>query len=239
MTTNLTNAAGPITINATNTSGIWSTGVYNLISYSTLGGQGFGSFVKGPFPASARGKAQRSAIPAGFIALTIGGDLPVWTGAVNGNWTTNAIGGASNWKLQTGGTPTDFITGDTVSSTTRPAGTTAMNISTANVSPTSTTFNNSVLNYTISSPGGFGIASGLLIKSGTGSVTLDTANTYAGGTTLNAGTLNINHSSAIGTGTLTIAGGTIDNTSGAADHAEHEQRAERGTATSPSAAPMT
>jgi autotransporter-associated beta strand protein len=76
------------------------------------------------------------------------------------------------------------------------------------------TFNNSTKNYTVS--GTFGIASGLLLKNGTGSLTINTANTYAGGTTLNAGTLNINNPTALGTGPITITGGTIDNTSGAA-----------------------
>ena len=46
-------------------------------------------------------------------------------------------------------------------------------------------------------------------------MTINTANTYSGGTTLVAGTLNINNSSAIGTGNLTITGGTLGNTSGA------------------------
>src|SRR5207245_2175689 len=56
-----------------------------------------------------------------------------------------------------------------------------------------------------------------LTKNGTGALTLSGANTFTGGTTLNAGTLNINNASALGTvaGTFTIAGGTIDNTSGA------------------------
>ena len=35
-----------------------------------------------------------------------------------------------------------------------------------------------------------------------------------GGVTLSAGQLNINHATALGTGTFTISGGTIDNTSG-------------------------
>lgn len=58
-----------------------------------------------------------------------------------------------------------------------------------------------------------------LNKTGSGSLTLSSANTYSGGTILSAGQLNINNagsggtSSAIGTGTLTISGGTIDNTS--------------------------
>ena len=61
---------------------------------------------------------------------------------------------------------------------------------------------------------------GSLIQNGSGNLTLNMANTYAGGTTLNSGTLNINNSgsggtsSAIGTGRLTINGGTLNNTSG-------------------------
>jgi autotransporter-associated beta strand protein len=53
-----------------------------------------------------------------------------------------------------------------------------------------------------------------MIKSGSGAVTLSRANTFTGGVTLNAGTLNINNNGALGPGTLTISGGTIDNTSG-------------------------
>lgn len=56
---------------------------------------------------------------------------------------------------------------------------------------------------------------GVVTKSASGTITLTAANTYSGSTTLNAGTININSTSAIGTGTFIIAGGTIDNTSGA------------------------
>ena len=58
-----------------------------------------------------------------------------------------------------------------------------------------------------------------LIKSGTGSWVLSGNNTYTGGTTLSAGRLNINASgtsssnSALGTGTLVLSAGIIDNTS--------------------------
>lgn len=69
-----------------------------------------------------------------------------------------------------------------------------------------------------------GSAGGILAlaKSGEGSWALTSQNTYSGGTTLSAGTLNLNHggsegtSSAIGTGTLTITGGALGNSSGAA-----------------------
>jgi autotransporter-associated beta strand protein len=65
--------------------------------------------------------------------------------------------------------------------------------------------------------------SGGLTKAGAGGLTLSGNNTYSGGTTLSAGTLNINAqgtgatNSAIGTGMLTITGGTIDATGGPID----------------------
>lgn len=57
---------------------------------------------------------------------------------------------------------------------------------------------------------------GILNKNGSGALSLSGTNVYSGGTILNAGKLNINSASAIGTGALTIAGGTIDNTNAAA-----------------------
>jgi fibronectin-binding autotransporter adhesin len=54
---------------------------------------------------------------------------------------------------------------------------------------------------------------GGLVKIGTGTMILAGANTYDGGTTLNAGTLLANHQNALGTGVLTINGGTLGSTS--------------------------
>ncbi len=48
-----------------------------------------------------------------------------------------------------------------------------------------------------------------LTKAGSGALTLGGSNTYGGGTTLNAGLLSVNASGALGSGTLTISGGTI------------------------------
>jgi len=64
-----------------------------------------------------------------------------------------------------------------------------------------------------------GIISGTgfkLTKAGDGALTLSGVNTFTGGSQISAGTLNINNAQALGTaaGTFTIAGGTIDNTSG-------------------------
>lgn len=50
---------------------------------------------------------------------------------------------------------------------------------------------------------------GSLAQSGSGTLTLTSTNTYTGSTTLNAGTLGIGAGDALGTGTLTINGGTL------------------------------
>jgi len=54
-----------------------------------------------------------------------------------------------------------------------------------------------------------------LTKDGAGTLTLGGTNTHTGGTTLAAGTLNVNADAALGTGTFTISGGTVDCTNGA------------------------
>jgi autotransporter-associated beta strand protein len=214
-----TAANGQITLNVL-TAPAWANGsTYDLISYGSFNGANT-DFTLGTV--TGLGGRQTATIGntgagSGFITLSITGNTPVWTGAANGNWTTTAQPTPFNWVLEPAGTTTQFLTNDQVLFDDTATGTTAINIADASVSPASVIFNNSSKNYSVSSGGGFGIASGSVSKSGTGSLTLSTANTYNGGTTLNAGTLNLNNASAIGTGSLTIAAGTtIDNTSGSA-----------------------
>ena len=64
--------------------------------------------------------------------------------------------------------------------------------------------------------GGSGLGTINLVISGSGTQGLAGSNTYTGGTTLSSGQLNLNNASALGSGALTISGGTIGNTSGAA-----------------------
>lgn len=215
LTPGAVNPSGIVTVNASNSGGLWSNGLtYDLIQYSTLGGTGFAGFTKGSIAGLGARQSATLTNSAGFIGLSIAGDTPYWTGAQSNAWTTNVISGSKNWRLQTSGTPTDFISGDAVLFDDNATGTTAVNISTGNVNIASMAFDNSSLDYTISSTGGFGITGGLVTKNGTGSVTLNTANSYSGGTTLVDGTLNLNNASALGTGNFTILGGAIGNTSG-------------------------
>jgi autotransporter-associated beta strand protein len=213
-TTTLTTgaAAHSITVNATNTS--WTSGtVYDLVSYSTLSGLGFTAFQTGTIMGLTPRQGATLTNPAGFIALSItGGNIPVWSGAVNGNWTTAVIPEPKNWKLQTGGATTDFLTGDSVLFDDTATNTTAVSISDADVNPTLITFNNTTTPgtgkiYTISSAGGFGIVNGSLVKNGNGSVTISTNNSYTGGTTVNNGTLILSGNNNFGTGGVTVIGG--------------------------------
>ena len=57
---------------------------------------------------------------------------------------------------------------------------------------------------------------GTLTKNGTGILALSGVNTHSGTITLNAGTLAVNSTGALGTCTLVIAGGSLNNTSGSA-----------------------
>ncbi|RYD24170.1 MAG: hypothetical protein EOP88_01340 [Verrucomicrobiaceae bacterium] len=130
------------------------------------------------------------------------------------NLTWNSTNGT--WAVNTGGWAgafTSYFDGDDVTFGQRPAA--SVITLTGPVSPASIVVNNTTSPYTFTGPGSInGLTS--LVKDGSGSLTIATANTYSGGTILNAGTLNINSPTAIGTGLLTINGGTIDNTSGAA-----------------------
>jgi len=73
----------------------------------------------------------------------------------------------------------------------------------------------SIRNYTMTGSGHIG-GSAEVRKLGPGALTLDVANAHTGGTTLLAGTLNVENVAALGdaSGTFTIGGGTLDNTSG-------------------------
>ena len=132
----------------------------------------------------------------------------LWTGATNGNWDINTT---QNWTES--GSPAYYLDGNfaTFDDT---ASVTDVTLDTT-VNPTGVTFNNPGKNYTLSGSGSIAGYTGLL-KQGLGTLTLATPNTYTGGTVLDAGALHINHAQAIGNGSLTINGGTLDNTSAAA-----------------------
>ncbi len=147
------------------------------------------------------------------IVLIVDASAQKWTGAAGsggtGNWDTTSV----NWDpAVNGGLYQDNqhkqLFDDTGTNT---------NINVVSpVSPLAVLFANNTVPYTVTGQPITG--STAVVIQGPGTVTLssptDSGNTYTGGTTLLGGTLNIGNFNALGTGTLAIAGGSIDNMSG-------------------------
>lgn len=139
------------------------------------------------------------------IVLIVSAQDQKWTGAIDNQWDTTT----ANWNSAVnGGVYQDNayqqVFDDSGANT---------NISiAAPVSPIAVRFANNTVPYTISGSSITGSAA--VTIQGLGAVTLSSPNSYTGGTNLLAGTLNLGDPAAIGTGSLLVVGGTLDNTSG-------------------------
>jgi fibronectin-binding autotransporter adhesin len=142
-------------------------------------------------------------------------NVPEWTGAVDAVWNIDTT---PNWVETDSGLATRYLQSssgtDAVVFNDSATGSTAITLNEA-VLPVGVTFNNATKDYSISGAGSIGGSAGI-VKSGAAALTLATANTFAGGLALNDGRLNIGNAGALGSGKLLIAGGSLDNTSGAA-----------------------
>ena len=215
---------GQVTVNA---SGSFVTGTNNLISYGSFASPDINDFTLGTVTGASPRASKSLVLNGNNVALALGAsESVVWSGTGTGLWqtgVTGSVGANSNWALEASQTPTDFWAADnalfndtvTVSGSTYAPGA-LVTIAGGNVSPTTAVFTNSAIDYTITSGDGSGIAGGSVTKNGSGSLTLTTSNSYSAGTTLNAGLLNVNNASALGSGVVTITGGTLGNSSGAA-----------------------
>jgi autotransporter-associated beta strand protein len=124
----------------------------------------------------------------------------VWRGTTNGNWDL----ATANW--QKAASVTAFQNGD---ATLIDDGTNITSINlVSSVSPGSMVFD-STKNYSI---GGVGSINGAMVleKKGGGKLTLSSANGFTGGTVVSGGTLAIANAAALGTGPVTMAGGSWD-----------------------------
>ena len=207
--------SGPTTLSLNTLNGFLANGTYTLFTYS-------GSFSGNVSNLSAtiNGKALSttrasytfgtSASSAGALTLTVsGGASLIWAG----DGTSNVWDITTTANFLNNGSRDVYYQGDTVTFNDSGSNSPAIAIS-GTLLPGAVTVNNSATAYTFGGTGSIA-GGGALTKSGNGSLSITNANSYTGGTTLNAGQLNINNASALGTGTLVLAGGTIDNTSGA------------------------
>jgi autotransporter-associated beta strand protein len=197
-----------------------SIGDYALIGYSgSLGGTGYSAFTLGSLPPRVIANLQNN---TGQVDLDVTAtDFPVWTGALSSEWSTETLSSPKNWVLNSNNSvTTDYLEGDNVEFTDAATGTTTINISYANVFPTSVIFNNSVKNYTVTGTQAIAGTTGLT-KMGSAQVTLGTSNTFSGPVSINGGTLSISSSANLGnaaaTNTLALAGGILDFTGTSVD----------------------
>lgn len=180
-----------------NLPGALPNGLVNLISFGTFSGS-VADFTANITGLNGRQVAGALQLNGSNIAVNINGESIVWSGAADDSWQTATTGddsGSNNWARKSAHTATNFWAGDLVEfNDTFNTGAGAVPVTRSQVvissavSPVSTSFNNSAVNYEIS---GAGISGGTLNKSGTGTVTLLNANTYSGATVVSQGALQL------------------------------------------------
>jgi autotransporter-associated beta strand protein len=212
------NVTGTLTLNGNVTINIADQlpelGIIPLVSY-TGPKAGTGSFVLGTLPNGV--VATLSDNGTGLVSLNVTSvALPYWDGTVDNIWNTST----QNWINLIGSAQVAFANGNPAlfdDFATGPGGTNVALPGT--VIPSSVTFNNSTLPYTLSGAGKISGTGGLL-KQGTAAVSISTANDYTGVTRLEGGVTTVDTianggaASPIGASTaassnLVLAGGTL------------------------------
>ncbi|TDU81529.1 putative secreted protein with PEP-CTERM sorting signal [Prosthecobacter fusiformis] len=198
--------AGDVTLRVTN-SQPFANGLYTLIDYA-------GSSITSGFDLRLAGRTAATLIyntADTQIQMNVTGtDTIKWTGAVNSTWdegTEANVGGTQNWKLNTGGTATNYIVRDTVLFDDTAANRTVQ-LDVA-VQPLSVTVNTASEYQFV----GTGKISGStsLTKSGVGTLVLATNNDYTGGTTVTGGSLQLGNGGTQGSiaGALSLTNSTL------------------------------
>jgi len=202
------------TVNVTVANGaLLTTGTHPVLFYTSFSG----TTPTGSFSLNPRSTGTLVNNPSGGVLnLNVTADKPKWTGRDNANWVVGTTGALKNWKLVTANTATDYIEADNVLFDDSAPGTQSVEISAADVSPTSVIFDTSD-GYSLG--GGFGIAgTTTLVKNGTGTLVIKNTNPYTGLTTINAGTLQlgdgVTDGSIAGTSSITNEGTLVYNRAG-------------------------
>jgi autotransporter-associated beta strand protein len=159
---------------------------------------------------------QSFAFNAGGSALT----MTVTGAAGNLVWnSTNSVWDAAStpsWHNTVTSAADVFYNGDPVTFNDMPGGSGGTVNINGMVYPLTLSVSNTAVNYTFT---GYGSIAGpaALVKNGPGALVINTDNSYAGGTVLNAGLIVVQNTGALGSGPLTIGGGTLEIASGYQD----------------------
>ena len=195
------NVTGTTTLNVVPPAGPLAPGTYTLLNYTgTFGGSTALSFSP---PAGSRYHATFDLVSQpGKVLLTVTASPATltWTGAAGATWDTAAL----NWSVA--GNADKFIPGDSVVFDDTGANP-AVSLATT-LAPVTLTVN-ATQAYTLTGSGALSGATAL-VKSGSGRLILAVPSTATGGTTLSAGILQVGAATPpLGSGPLTLAGGTL------------------------------
>ena len=182
-------------------------GIYPLLSYTgTLSGNP--TFVWSPPPNTNLSAEIIHTAPSGgnpgTITVTLTtpsrdpGDI-IWTGNSNNTWDNSLL----NWTHL--GAPASFMPGDTAIFDQSGNNSAPVSLQ-GNIEPAAVIVD-ADQSYTFD---GTGVITGSasLEKNGAGTLTVSNAHEFSGGTTIRGGTLGISHAAALGSGPVTLAGGT-------------------------------
>lgn len=157
-------------------------------------------------------------VSGGTLNANIAGALGSGNVLINGGTftesTTNALTGAQSFTLSSGSATlnraNNYSGGSTFS-----GGTLTVSIARA-LGSGDVLVNGGTFAPTAANVFGSGATPSSKLTVSSGTATLASSNDHTGGVSLNGGTLNINNAGALGSGTLTLIGGTFDNSTGAA-----------------------
>jgi autotransporter-associated beta strand protein len=219
----LVNDGGAIILRITSQSLIWTAGVNTTWDNSATQNWQFGG---NPFAFSAGQGAtfDDSLLPSGphTVNLTVNvAPSAVLFDNTNNDYTLSGAGAITSGSIiKSGDGKVTITTANTYTGpTTITAGTMEIG-GTGSIATSSSISNNGSLIFNLTgSPNVYAnpiTGAGTVTKQGAGTLTLSGANTFSGDFTLDAGQLNLNSAAALGAGagTITINGGTLDNTSG-------------------------
>ena len=202
-------AFGPgSTITLRSLTGTLGSGTYRLVTAGNqlIGADGVTIGFESPTRSVATPLVDAAAKSLDVVVTANAADL-VWAGT-NPVWD---VAGAASFTNTGTGQPDQFFSLDNVRFDDTAGG--ADPTMAGTVIPGSVVFDNTTRDYLLGGTGSLAGATGI-VKRGTGSLTLATANGYSGGTTLTAGRLVLASDAAVGTGSVTISGGTLTADSG-------------------------
>jgi autotransporter-associated beta strand protein len=186
---------------------LWSVGTYPLIKYTGT--------LSGTVPTTPL------VLPPGVVATIRNntGNKSIDLSVSVGNGTNPQIvtwrPGSGTWDISTtanwnnsDGNPVVFVNGEQANFDDTATGPSPISVELdSTVNPAGATFNNTLINYTITGSGGIS-GTNSLTKSGTNSVTMNVANTYSGGTLLNGGILAITNDNGLGSAAAPLSIGS-------------------------------